>query len=54
MAKQKKGNTPARAAVRHHEKAPCAQGFNVGAKPGKKSRSWWNGHSSKPAQKEAA
>lgn len=42
-----------RAAVRHHEKAPCSQGFSVAAKPGQKRKSWWNGFKPSVARPDA-
>lgn len=30
--------------VRHNANAPCQQMFNVGAKPGTKQKTWWNGY----------
>ena len=44
---EKKSNGK-RVSVRHAVNAPCTQGFCVQAKPGKKSKTWWNGYR-KPA-----
>lgn len=50
MAKEKKAK---KVSVRHNGRAPCAQGFNIRGKPGKKVRSWWNGYRASAPRPEA-
>ena len=54
MAKtsKQKGAAP-RKPVARDSRSPCGQDFNVSAKPGRKTRSWWNGYT-KPSPRDVA
>jgi len=54
MAQPKAKKTAPRKPSTRPANAPCAQAFNVNAKPSAKKKTWWNGYSQKPKEVEAA